>query len=105
MEECQNFLKMQSKRLNVEKKSLKLAYQKLPTEELKEAFLNTHTTKAKFEFCENHNVFIPPVYYVLPQPGGEFGLLRYITNIFPKKNHKTSALFQAHHLFRETILQ
>lgn len=71
-------------RLRVEK----LAYQKLPTEELKEAFLNTHTTKAKFEFCENHNVFIPPVYYMVNAIHNDADHLKYdsLNDKFQERN-------------------
>ena len=71
-------------RLRVEK----LAYQKLPTEELKEAFLNTHTTKAKFEFCENHNVSIPPVYYMVNAIHNDADHLKYdsLNDKFQERN-------------------
>lgn len=71
-------------RLRVEK----LAYQKLPNNELKKAFLNTHTTKAKFEFCENHNVFIPPVYYMVNTIHNDADHLKYDSsnNKFQERN-------------------
>lgn len=42
-----------------------LAYDRLPTQELKNEFLTTHKTKNKLEFCEASGVSIPDTHYLL----------------------------------------
>lgn len=66
----------------------KLAYEKLPTQDLKKEFLISHTTRKKFEFCENNNVFIPPVYYIVNAIHNEAEHLKYDNkkNEFQERN-------------------
>ena len=43
----------------------KIVYEKLPTEEEKEKFIQTHKTKAKLEFAENILGELPDIYFIL----------------------------------------
>ncbi|KIM07174.1 MAG: hypothetical protein KU29_07420 [Sulfurovum sp. FS06-10] len=43
----------------------KLAYDKLPTQPLKDTFIATHKTKSKLEFCEENGITISEIHYLL----------------------------------------
>ena len=43
----------------------KLAYEKLPTQSLKDTFITTHKTKSKLEFCEENGITISETHYLL----------------------------------------
>ncbi len=43
----------------------KLAYEKLPTQSLKDIFIATHKTKSKLEFCEQNGITISETHYLL----------------------------------------
>ena len=43
----------------------KIVYEKLPTEDKKKEFIQTHKTKAKLEFAENILGELPDIYFIL----------------------------------------
>lgn len=54
----------------------KIVYEKLPTEEQKEKFIQTHKTKAKLEFAENILGELPDIYFILGIIYNEAGHLK-----------------------------
>lgn len=66
----------------------KLAYEKLPTEDLKVSFIKEHTTKKKFDLCESHGITIPSVYYIVNAIHNEADHLKYdqMHKVFQEKN-------------------
>ena len=54
----------------------KIVYEKLPTEEEKEKFIQTHKTKAKLEFAENILGELPDIYFILGIIYNEAGHLK-----------------------------
>lgn len=48
-------------RLRVEK----FVYETLQTEELRQSFVDTHTTRKKLKFCEEHNIAVPDAFFIV----------------------------------------
>lgn len=70
-------------RLRVEK----LMYERLPDQQSKDDFVNEKMTKNKFAYCNNLNVIVPDVYYIVSAIHNDADHLKYdvITNQYTEK--------------------
>lgn len=70
-------------RLRVEK----IMYSDLPNQAIKDAFVETHTTNKKLEFCENNGIIVPDAYFIVNSIHNSADHLKQnqITGIFEEK--------------------